>query len=115
MAQAQAIQTTRETKRATEDSDRTLIAITIDQKNSTSPTVIEIDVATLDGETNEEVSGHNIHVERDGLVPALNALGGYLQIVATKMAYAIVDRASKDPKLAKELGLEEGAIIPNGQ
>lgn len=110
-----ATQTNRETKRPTEDTDRTTIVITVDQIDAASPTTIDIDIATIDNLTNEEVSGHHINVERDGIVPALNALGGYLQIVATKMAYAIVDKAQKDPALAKELGLEDGGVVPSGK
>lgn len=100
-------ETTRETKRPTENADKTVIAITVTQDNAAAPTVIDIDIATIDPLTNEEVSGHHISVEREGIVPALNALGGYLQIVATKMAYAIIEKASKDPKLAAEIGLDK--------
>ncbi len=99
-------ETTRETKRPTENADKTVIAITVTQDNAAAPTMIDIDIATIDPVTNEEVSGNHIMVEREGIVPALNALGGYLQIVATKMAYAIIDKASKDPKLAAEIGLD---------
>lgn len=99
---------TRPTLRPVEDADRTTIVITVDQANAAASTVIDIDIRTLDNVTNEEVSGKHIRVEREGIVPALNALGTYLNMVAAKMAYAVVDRAQKDPKLAKDIGLEEG-------
>jgi hypothetical protein len=107
MAEGKATEVTRESKRPTEDADRTTIVITVDQLNAAAPTTIDIDIATIDNLTNEEVSGKHIHVEREGIIPAMNALGTYLNMVATKMAYAIVDKAQKDPKLAKDIGLDE--------
>jgi hypothetical protein len=99
-------ETTRETKRPTEATDETLIAIFVSQLDGNAPTTIDIDISTIDPLTSEEISGKHIAAEREGLIPALNALGGYLQIVATRMAHEIVDRATQDPGLAKEIGLE---------
>jgi hypothetical protein len=100
-------ETTRETKRPIEATDATLIAIFVSQVNATAPTTVDIDVSTTDPLTDEEISGRHITVEHDGVVPALNALGGYLQRVATRMAYAIVEQATQDPNLAKEIGLDD--------
>lgn len=105
-----ATEETRPTLRPTEDADRTTIVITVDQANAAAPTMIDIDIHTIDNVTNEEVSGKHIHVEREGIVPALNAIGTYLNMVATRMAYAIVDKAQTDAALAKQIGMEEGNV-----